>query len=201
MHIQGIMIFLSFFAVFTNKIKAQTEAGDYEYYTLELLTIKNKSIEDILYRYVLWWEQNISDADCIIIMELSHNNFDSNFTETKAKNYYLRIRSISDSNVKYDGFSGFFYYKVWDERFLVLVKYTDGKKDGIMQMGNHMLQNYEISRTGLFECTGKTNQARFHRTRQGKITHPDRSRTSCVFEYNMDTKMFKFLWRQFYLGR
>ena len=77
----------------------------------------------------------------------------------------------------------------------------DSNSDKVMQLGNRILYNYKVSRTDLLELTGKTNLARFRKAKYSEIVKSNNAYTSCVFEYNIDKKTFKFLWKQFHLGR
>lgn len=97
----------------------------------------------------------------------------------------------------------FYVYETWESKRLVLVKYenNDSNSNNISKLGDRTMSIYKILRTGLLELTGETRLARFRRAKCGEDKKQDRTYSSCVFEYNMDTKMFKFLWRQFYLGR
>ena len=140
--------------------------------------------------------------DYIIIIKFKDNNDDSK--KGRNSDVYLQIESINVRDLKFEEFCGFFYvYETWESKRLVLVKYenNDSNSNNISKLGDRTMSIYKILRTGLLELTGETRLARFRRAKYGEDKKQDRTYSSCVFEYNMDTKMFKFLWRQFYLGR
>lgn len=176
--------------------------ANYEYHTLDSLSIKNTDLKNILTRYQYCEMEMPYYPDYIIIIKFKDNNDDSK--KGRNSDVYLQIESINVRDLKFEEFCGFFYvYETWESKRLVLVKYenNDSNSNNISKLGDRTMSIYKILRTGLLELTGETRLARFRRAKYGEDKKQDRTYSSCVFEYNMDTKMFKFLWRQFYLGR
>lgn len=176
--------------------------ANYEYHTLDSLSIKNTDLKNILTRYQYCEMEMPYYPDYIIIIKFKDNNDDSK--KGRNSDVYLQIESINVRDLKFEEFCGFFYvYETWDSKRLVLVKYenNDSNSNNISKLGDRTMSIYKILRTGLLELTGETRLARFRRAKYGEDKKQDSTYSSCVFEYNMDTKMFKFLWRQFYLGR
>lgn len=176
--------------------------ANYEYHTLDSLSIKNTDLKNILTKYQYCEMEMPYYPDYIIIIKFKDNNDDSK--KGRSSDVYLQIESINVRDLKFEEFCGFFYvYETWESKRLVLVKYenNDSNSNNISKLGDRTMSIYKILRTGLLELTGETRLARFRRAKYGEDKKQDRTYSSCVFEYNMDTKMFKFLWRQFYLGR
>lgn len=176
--------------------------ANYEYHTLDSLSIKNTDLKNILTKYQYCEMEMPYYPDYIIIIKFKDNNDDSK--KGRNSDVYLQIESINVRDLKFEEFCGFFYvYETWESKRLVLVKYenNDSNSNNISKLGDRTMSIYKILRTGLLELTGETRLARFRREKYGEDKKQDRTYSSCVFEYNMDTKMFKFLWRQFYLGR
>lgn len=176
--------------------------ANYEYHTLDSLSIKNTDLKNILTRYQYCEMEMPYYPDYIIIIKFKDNNDDSK--KGRNSDVYLQIESINVRDLKFEEFCGFFYvYETWESKRLVLVKYenNDSNSNNISKLGDRTMSIYKILRTGLLELTGETRLARFRRAKYGEDKKQDSTYSSCVFEYNMDTKMFKFLWRQFYLGR
>ena len=182
--------------------KAQDfDDNNYEYHLLDLLSIKNTDFEHIIKMYQYWEMEMPYYPNYIIIIEFKDN---ANGMKKENNTVYLQIRSTDVKIVRYDEFCGFFYtYEKRSSRRLVLVKYenSNSNSDKVMQLGNRILYNYKVSRTDLLELTGKTNLARFRKAKYSEIVKSNNAYTSCVFEYNIDKKTFKFLWKQFHLGR
>lgn len=176
--------------------------ANYEYHTLDSLSIKNTDLKNIQTKYQYCEMEMPYYPDYIIIIKFKDNNDDSK--KGRNSDVYLQIESINVRDLKFEEFCGFFYvYETWESKRLVLVKYenNDSNSNNISKLGDRTMSIYKILRTGLLELTGETRLARFRRAKYGEDKKQDRTYSSCVFEYNMDTKMFKFLWRQFYLGR
>lgn len=183
-------------------IKAQDFDNDnYEYHVLDLLSINDTHLKYILEMYQYWEMEMPYYPDYIIIIEFKDN---VNYTKKEKNTVSLLIRSTDVKDLRYEKYSGFLYtHELRKEKRLVLVKYEypDSNRNNIMRLGDRTLSNYKISRTGLFELTGKTNLARFRKAKYGEIVKSDNAYSSCVFEYNIQTKAFKFIWREFFLGR
>ena len=176
--------------------------ANYEYHTLDSLSIKNTDLKNILTKYQYCEMEMPYYPDYIIIIKFKDNN--NKKKKGRNSDVYLQIESINVRDLKFEEFCGFFYvYETWESKRLVLVKYenNDSNSNNISKLGDRTMSIYKILRTGLLELTGETRLARFRRAKYGEDKKQDRTYSSCVFEYNMDTKMFKFLWRQFYLGR
>ena len=98
--------------------------ANYEYHTLDSLSIKNTDLKNILTKYQYCEMEMPYYPDYIIIIKFKDNNDDSK--KGRNSDVYLQIESINVRDLKFEEFCGFFYvYETWESKRLVLVKYEN----------------------------------------------------------------------------